>query len=161
MMLSPSACRMGVFTRRKLPAAVAQRPHLLGSSRSFVLSADLFLKPRLPTARLGLAADKEKSVWTSHRLLSRVGTRAGNRWKSTAVASYDSDSDGGGDDLEIRTKGFVAAAQLRTAEKLSHDEDWMINLGRSNENEPLIGPRNGEWFTGLEPRNCPGTFFLF
>jgi len=37
----------------------------------------------------------------------------------------------------------------------SHQEAWMVNLGRGD-NEWLDGPRGSAWFTGLEPRVCPG-----
>jgi hypothetical protein len=33
----------------------------------------------------------------------------------------------------------------------------MINLGREDNNEWLLGPRDAdEWFTGLKPTICPG-----
>ena len=34
----------------------------------------------------------------------------------------------------------------------------MINLGRGNNDEWLLGPRDeDEWFTGLKPSTCPGS----
>jgi hypothetical protein len=46
--------------------------------------------------------------------------------------------------------GFAAGAEGR-----GRQESWMVNLGREDESW-LIGPRSGEWFTGLEPSVCPG-----
>ena len=40
---------------------------------------------------------------------------------------------------------------------LSHEEAWMINLGRADNNEWLTGSRDpDEWFTGKQPKICPG-----
>lgn len=39
----------------------------------------------------------------------------------------------------------------------SHQEAWMVNLGRGDE-EWLSKPRSGEWFTGMEPSVCPGEY---
>ena len=39
----------------------------------------------------------------------------------------------------------------------SHQEAWMVNLGRGD-NEWLDGPRGSAWFTGLEPSVCPGKY---
>ena len=38
----------------------------------------------------------------------------------------------------------------------SHQEAWMVNLNRGNENEWLSRPRSSDWYTGLEPSICPG-----
>jgi hypothetical protein len=46
------------------------------------------------------------------------------------------------------------------AEGRSRQESWMVNLGREDESW-LIGPRSGEWFTGLEPSICPGEGEIF
>lgn len=90
---------------------------------------------------------------------------------SSAAVYEDSDSD---DDqqqqqhsllLETRTQGLAAAAEMRAADgdtnnnaRASHEEAWMINLGRGNDNEWLTGPREDAWYTGVHPRDCPGTY---
>jgi hypothetical protein len=48
------------------------------------------------------------------------------------------------------SNGIAAGVEGR-----SHQESWMVNLGREDE-AWLIGPRGREWFTGLEPNICPG-----
>lgn len=91
---------------------------------------------------------------------------------SAAYEDSDSDED---HSLETRTKGLAAAAQLRVttaaadgpntggvgaaaASSASHEEAWMINLGRGNDNEWLTGPRDDAWYTGVHPRDCPGMY---
>ncbi|KAL3905288.1 MAG: hypothetical protein SGILL_009738, partial [Bacillariaceae sp.] len=88
-------------------------------------------------------------------------------WKSTMAATAYDDSDDSSDDepgsavgaAGSQYAGHVAAAKARigTNSALSHEEAWMINLGRNNDNEWLTGPRNAdEWYTGLKPSICPG-----
>jgi hypothetical protein len=56
-----------------------------------------------------------------------------------------------------KSRGHAEAAAARATSHLSHDESWMINLGRGNNNEWLLGPRDeDDWFTGLKPTVCPG-----
>mmetsp|Transcript_14630 Transcript_14630/g.40649 ORF Transcript_14630/g.40649 Transcript_14630/m.40649 type:complete len:969 (+) Transcript_14630:158-3064(+) len=74
------------------------------------------------------------------------------RWKSTMAAYADPYEE---DDAHIQnnttTRDTVGEGSL------SHDEAWMINLGRSDNNEWLTGPRDpDEWFTGKQPKICPG-----
>lgn len=162
-MISPSACRMGLVTtsRRKIGTALAG-PTSLGRRRALLTSNT---PSKLSSSSLAGALEKE--VWTPLRLRGGSNNRWSSvphrRWKSSRVAAvYDSetDSDHDGDhddDLEVRTKGLAAAAQLRaTTDKLSHEEAWMINLGRGSDNEWLTGPREEDWFTGVHPRDCPG-----
>lgn len=141
-MISPSACRMGLVTtsRRKIGTALTD-PSFLGGRRAF------------------LTSPKSSSLAEKPPLL-KWNTPLLRRWKSSRVAAvYDSDSDGD-ENLEVRTKGLAAAAQMRATEqeKLSHEEAWMINLGRGTDNEWLTGPREEEWFTGVHPRDCPGKY---
>ena len=75
--------------------------------------------------------------------------------KREVERKYDSDADEVL--METRTKGHAQAAQLRANEKLSHEEAWMINLGRNNDNVWLTGAREDAWYTGVHPRDCPGT----
>jgi len=58
--------------------------------------------------------------------------------------------------LHGNIQGHAAAAAIRTSTVKSHEEAWMINLGRGKENAWLTGPRSDEWFTGVVPANCPG-----
>ena len=40
---------------------------------------------------------------------------------------------------------------------LAQQEAWMINLGRDDNDQWLTGPRDpNEWFTGVQPSECPG-----
>ena len=148
-MLSPSACRMGLVstTRRKIGTSVAGQVPVF-SRRPFLTS----FKPS--SSSLGI--EVETGVRARRSSPSFKRDTPVRRWKSTRVAPlYDAD-DSDGDELEVRTKGFAAAAQLRATEKLSHDEPWMINLGRGIDNDWLTGPRDDDWFTGIHPRDCPG-----
>ena len=67
------------------------------------------------------------------------------------------------DDAETHLTGNVEGYQAAAAAgggggklKTSHQEAWMINLGRANDNEWLTGPRSEDWYTGLPPSKCPG-----
>eukprot|EP00977_Amphora_coffeiformis_P006171 scaffold1328_cov162-Amphora_coffeaeformis.AAC.34 len=42
----------------------------------------------------------------------------------------------------------------------SYVEAWMINIGRNNDNAWLTGDREDKWWTGIHPRQCPGTYFV-
>lgn len=75
------------------------------------------------------------------------------RNKSTAAALADDDY---GDVLNGNSSEHAAAMKARVSMDKSHEEAWMINLGRGNDNEWLSGPRPQEWFTGLPPSKCPG-----
>lgn len=89
----------------------------------------------------------------------------GNRCKST-VAAYNTDSDDDEDDVPLMVHasnqydGHAKAAMARSGAAgavFSHEEAWMINLGRGDNNAWLTGPRNvDEWYTGLKPSVCPG-----
>lgn len=86
---------------------------------------------------------------TSNRQKSTV-----SRHKSTAAALVDDYED----DIPVvdPSIGHAAAVEARTNMETSHEEAWMVNLGRGNDNEWLTGPRPVEWFTGIEPTKCPG-----
>ncbi|CAB9522563.1 Hercynine oxygenase [Seminavis robusta] len=151
MMISPSACRMGLVTtsRRKI-GTVLTGSSTLGGRRAFLTASS----KSSSLVDASVVAPETKSLWTPRSPIFR------RRWKSSrAAAVYDTDSDDQ-DDLEVRTKGLAAAAQLRatsaSSAELSHEEAWMINLGRGDDNEWLTGPREDEWFTGIHPRDCPG-----
>lgn len=91
----------------------------------------------------------------THVAFSTTSDGFSNRWKSTMASHSDSDSDeDNDDDDEVNT-----ATTRNTVEggALSHEEAWMINLGRSDNNKWLTGPRDpDEWFTGKQPKLCPG-----
>ena len=74
------------------------------------------------------------------------------RWKST-MATYEDSSDD--EDESVRSRGHADAAKARSV--FSHEEAWMVNLGRDQNNEWLLGKRDpDDWFTGLKPDICPG-----
>lgn len=100
-----------------------------------------------------------KQLSTSRTLVSRLDKstsirRTSLRHKSTAAAAVAVDYD---DEIVTdSTIGHAAAAQVAVKLDKSHEEAWMANLGRGNDNEWLSGPRPEEWFTGIAPSNCPG-----
>jgi len=172
MMLSLSACRLGSFTtNRKGGASLVQRS-IQGGRRAFLTQ-----RPSINN-QTSLLARAQKEPWTPRRLVGHCSSSFSTlssspssvvpgkegprpRLKSTqALSAYDTEEE---EDslLDVRTKGFAAAAELRaiqqsTETSLSHEEAWMINLGRGDDNEWLTGPRAEEWFTGIHPRICPG-----
>ncbi len=84
------------------------------------------------------------------------------RWKST-LASYTPDDET--DSFSTTDHEYVDGNAEKpdtirnTARNTNrgHEESWMINLGRSDNNEWLTGPRDpDEWFTGKQPKICPG-----
>lgn len=88
------------------------------------------------------------------KLRNHVGSKApvlSTFWRhKSSLAAYDDDDE----DVIDATNGHAAAAALNFEK--SHQESWMINLGRGNNNAWLSGPRTGDWFTGLAPSKCPG-----
>ena len=87
-----------------------------------------------------------------------------HRWKSTMASYGDSDDDTDDDEgivedsLSKRSHGHAEGVKARGRMEFSHEEAWMINLGRGNNDEWLLGPRDeDEWFTGLKPSICPGS----
>jgi hypothetical protein len=121
----------------------------------------------LAAATLQSAACKKQLFSTSKQLSLRLRSNRSrtsttlrhkstvSRNKSTAAALAD---DGYDDFLKDHSSGHASAAAMKARGSLgkSHEEAWMINLGRENENEWLLGPRPQEWFTGLPPSKCPG-----
>lgn len=97
------------------------------------------------------------SIRTNTQRNNTLHTRAAlasdvRRWKSTMAAYGDSDDE----ETFHKSHGHAEAAKVRSA--FSHEETWMVNLGRGDNNEWLLGPRDpDEWFTGLKPTLCPGT----
>jgi hypothetical protein len=156
MMLSPSAARMGFWT------TVRRKP----SARAFSLATGSKQRGGLATAATASGSGKHQSVFRGHGLAAvwkegfsgwNNGKRVLGRrsWKST-MAAYDSDdSDDAPTTAATPYAGHAQAAKARAV--MSHEEAWMINLGRDNDNEWLKGPRNAdEWYTGLKPSLCPG-----
>jgi hypothetical protein len=80
------------------------------------------------------------------------------RWKST-VAAYDDSDD---EETSNKSRGHAEAALARSATTAhSHEESWMINLGRDGDNEWLLKTRDpDDWFTGKKPSICPGELLL-
>ena len=57
--------------------------------------------------------------------------------------------------LDHRFKGHASAAAFRVESVKEYP--WAINLHRGNNNAWLSDTRNErEWFTGLDPKDCPG-----
>jgi hypothetical protein len=135
MMLSPQAARMG---------CVSTKGHIRRSARFLSIgSGRRHFEPAI-RSRFRLSTET-----------SRAFSSGLSRFKST-MAAYDEGED---DKIDYRHQGHVAAAKVRVSVAVkSHDEDWMINLGRDGDNEWLTGPRDQEWFTGVAPRDCPGTY---
>jgi hypothetical protein len=75
------------------------------------------------------------------------------RFKSSAALAEVDDTE---ELFTGHTEGHAAAAEARNKLDTSHEEAWMINLGRGSNNQWLTGPRDEEWFTGLPPAQCPG-----
>jgi len=103
------------------------------------------------------SAGGRKQLSTSRKLALRlqkasIRPNRSTRHKSTAAAAIDYEDDVATDS----SIGHAAAAEARATMGKSHEEAWMINLGRGNENEWLTGPRHEDWFTGLAPSKCPG-----
>jgi hypothetical protein len=90
--------------------------------------------------------------WTPRRLLrNNVSSAHQVMWKSSVAWEPEEEEVVSGS-----FKGHAAAAEVRAAQGSSHEEAWMINLGRNGDNEWLTGTRTEDWFTGLSPRRCPG-----
>jgi hypothetical protein len=63
------------------------------------------------------------------------------------------------DDEEDSKRSHGHAEGVKARNTLSHDEAWMVNIGRHDNDAWLLGPRDeDEWFTGLKPSICPGKF---
>jgi hypothetical protein len=137
MMLSPSAARMGFSSIKHISRRNVRR---------FSVTSTTFSRrpPALGKSRLSYAP--------AGHVLSDM-----SRWKST-MASQDEFSD---EDEEIdRSQGHAEAVVARAKTVHSHEESWMINLGRDGDNEWLLGPRDpDDWFTGLKPTVCPGKIY--
>jgi hypothetical protein len=139
MMLSISAARMG--------SASTTLKHNIGKSRRGFSAA---MGRREVAFRSG--NQKSKPSYAHAALAPDV-----RRWKSTMAAYGDSEDD---EEVFDRSHGYKEAAKARSA--FSHEEDWMVNLGRDDSNEWLLGARNpNEWYTGLKPTLCPGAFDLY
>lgn len=140
MMLSPSAARMGITSFKNINRRNVRR----FSVTSTTSSSTSRRSPALGKSRLSYAP--------AGQVLSDM-----SRWKST-MASQDEFSD---EDEEVdRSQGHAEAAMARAKTVHSHEESWMINLGRDGDNEWLLGPRDpDDWFTGLKPTVCPGKIY--
>ena len=173
-MMSISACRMGLVstTNRKLGAPATLKSVAGHVRRPFVTAQPGSSSKPAASSSLALPVEM-KDIWTPRRLLASSFSGSSSpirrRWKSTMSSAVYEDSDSDDDQqhsLETRTQGLAAAAEMRAADsdannaRASHEEAWMINLGRGNDNEWLTGPREDAWYTGVHPRDCPGTWML-
>ena len=85
----------------------------------------------------------------------------GARAKSTAAAFHDQDvGHNGGYETLSATDVTDASNGAGNVASRSHQEAWMVNLGRGDD-EWLRQPRNVEWYTGLDPSVCPGEYAAF
>jgi hypothetical protein len=78
---------------------------------------------------------------------STVGVR--NHRSKSSLAQQEVEEDYPVIDRSLGHKGAVQARR-------SHNEPWMINLEREHD-DWLHGPRPHDWFTGVHPKDCPGT----
>ena len=119
--------------------SINQHVKAIGGTRSFVA---------LPAHRKPYGTNDIAAVTTVRFPPGNPSTMAflGLRSKSSGAAfraQYD-------DELETAMNG------TRGEEERSVRESWMVNLGRSGDEEWLTGPRGGDWFTGVAPDVCPG-----
>jgi len=146
-MLSPAAARMGtVWTTLRQIGKGSRRysSAAMGSRRETVVLGK--------KSSLAIGSGGRLSYAPASAFLSSWDT---GRWKST-MASY-TDSDDEGDESFGASAGHAQAAKARNMNSFSHEEAWMINLGREDNNAWLTGTRDAdEWFTGLKPEICPG-----
>ena len=131
MMLSTSAARMGCVKTTLRAIGKSRRGFSVASGCRNLISTE---SKKINAFRAGAS------------LASDI-----NRWKSTMAIYNDSDDE----ETLNKSYGYTEAAKVRSA--FSHEEAWMVNLGRDGNNEWLLGPRDpDEWFTGLKPTTCPG-----
>ena len=154
-MLSPSAARIGTAstTLRELARKKGRRGYLATSA------GRRFGKCCSPVIQHGghlsskANATRNSSLFPGARAAFSSTSGSFSRWKSTMASYTDSDDSDEDDDIDesTTTRNAVGGGAL------SHEEAWMINLGRSDNNEWLTGPRDSdEWFTGKQPKICPG-----
>lgn len=150
MMLSPAAARMGKVL--ELGRKKGRRSLLLG--RYFGRNCD---SPPALTFNHRLSSTRSTLCPESHHAAGLSTSDAFSRWKST-IASYEDELED--NYIEGDTPTSVANNSTRNTiggGNLSHEEAWMINLGRDDNNTWLTGPRDSdEWFTGKQPSICPG-----
>ena len=132
MMLSASAARMGCVKTTLREIGKSRRGFSVATGcRRFISPAE---SKRMNASRVGASFAPDVI-----------------RWKSTMAIYGDSDDE----EIFNKSHGYTQAAKVRSA--FSHEEAWMVNLGRDDNNEWLLGPRDpDDWFTGLKPTSCPG-----
>ena len=104
-----------------------------------------------------------KSGLSKNHLLFRFkSSRAAAATLNYDESDDDEDSNNNNNNVGLDTRyGSPMVNAAAMSQRTSSDqppEPWMINLGRNNDNEWLLNPRNPEeWFTGVAPMNqCPG-----
>ena len=119
----------------------------IGAPRSYVVGS----KSRTTTKLVDRVP-----ILTRHHRYGHVALPVSSfiRYKSSAALSEFDDDDE--PTISGHTEGHAAAAAARIEMGSSHEEAWMINLGRGADNDWLTGPRDEDWFTGLKPSDCPG-----
>jgi len=87
-------------------------------------------------------------------------TIGGIKTRSKSSVAYAEDDDYEFTGLVVEnhpSKSDAAVTSHADSVAKSHVEAWMINLGRNNDDSWLTGDREDKWWTGVHPRECPGT----
>ena len=133
MMLSASAARMG---------CVKTTLREIGKTRSLSVA-------------IGRRESGVRPIFKRYSQFNLVLASDTSRWKSTMAAYSDSNAE---EKFWDKSHGHAEALKVRST---FANEAWMINLGRGDNNQWLLGPRDpDEWFTGLKPSSCPGKFIM-
>lgn len=165
MMLSPQAARMGTVhtTLRKIGLQGSRRAYGGGVFLSTSSSSFLGLSPwKSVTNNNSIKSGLSKNQLFARFKSSRAAAATANYEDSDDEEGYNNNNNNIFDGARYQSYAGHAAAMEERATVATTDEPWMINLGRNNDNEWLMRPRNPEeWFTGVAPTHqCPGTFTL-
>ena len=139
MMLSPQAARMGTVYTTLRNIGMSSSPLRKGSA--LVSGARRLLAPTVSM--------HGSSSWGVVPILSSHF--------STRSSYEDTEEEEEEEEIVNRSFGHTAGIDARHhSPHHTHEEPWMINLGREDD-AWLHGPRAADsWFTGLPPKDCPG-----
>lgn len=138
--------KMMLHSKKVSTKAMIASVRSIGSKRCFTLFGSA-------TTRKPPSVTPQMAIRHSNRHTLPVSTLL--RYKSSAAVSQVPDDT---EEITGHSEGHAAAAEARNKFDTSHEEAWMINLGRGSNNQWLTGPRSDEWFTGLPPSQCPGKY---
>ena len=155
MMLSTKTSRFVSSTFRKASQAT-QRQFLTGTRTG---------RSPVGSAWTHRPADGREILSRWNTTVRCLGTTSGTTTRSKSSVAYAEDDDyefiGSSSAVENHpSQGHAVAAAEADSVAKSHVEAWMINMGRGNDNAWLTGDREDKWWTGVHPRQCPGTCFL-